>query len=479
MKLASLTWARRALPALITLATACSAAIDSDEGQPDQTLASEASDTTEEAVTSDRCAVEDGISWNGRSRFMYGVNYAWKEFAADFGGVARWGVKGIAATASEHAAKLADMRAHGVSTVRWWMFPEFRGEGVQFDGAGNPKGLGGTVLADLDKALELAEQKDVYLMLCLFSFDNFRPTHDSSGLRIRGMSPLLRDANKRRQLIENVVRPIARAAQSSRFKHRLVSWDVINEPEWAIRGANPYGDEAYDSMAELDAVSHAEMERFIGDTVKVLHDETDALVTVGGAAAKWARAWTRVNLDFYQLHIYDWVNQYWPYHLSPEDLGLGDKPVVMGEFPIGSLSGVSYQQLLDGLYANGYAGALGWQYSEASGAQLDQVNAFRNKHTCETHFSGGVTTGGGTSGGACSDTPPDSRYTCQQQADWGKCGEPFLQGFCNKTCGRCSASTCGDTPPDSRYTCQQQASWGKCGEAFMQGFCSKSCGRCK
>ncbi len=37
---------------------------------------------------------------------------------------------------------------------------------------------------------------------------------------------------------------------------------------------------------------------------------------------------------------------------------------------------------------------------------------------------------------------------------------------------------CTDTPPDARYTCAQQVSWGKCGESFMQGYCDRSCGRC-
>ena len=33
------------------------------------------------------------------------------------------------------------------------------------------------------------------------------------------------------------------------------------------------------------------------------------------------------------------------------------------------------------------------------------------------------------------------------------------------------------TPPGSQYSCSQQASWGKCGESWMQGYCNSSCGR--
>ncbi len=48
------------------------------------------------------------------------------------------------------------------------------------------------------------------------------------------------------------------------------------------------------------------------------------------------------------------------------------------------------------------------------------------------------------------------------QAGYGQCGQSWMQGFCAQSCGRCSGTTpsppsgCTDTPPDSRYTCAQQ-----------------------
>jgi hypothetical protein len=142
---------------------------------------------------------------------------------------------------------------------------------------------------------------------------------------------------------------------------------------------------------------------------------------------------------------------------------------------------------------------------------------------------------GPQAGGSCSDTAPDGNYSCAQQKEWGKCGDAFMQGYCNMSCGRCgaqgaaqptpsgtscaggmvdagygcqpgsdwgsdwaggvpsgdpgassgpfgpapqSSAACDDTPPDGAYTCTQQKEWGKCGEAFMQGYCKMSCGRC-
>ena len=37
----------------------------------------------------------------------------------------------------------------------------------------------------------------------------------------------------------------------------------------------------------------------------------------------------------------------------------------------------------------------------------------------------------------CVDVPPDSRFTCAQQRRWGKCGEPWMWGFCCKSCHGC------------------------------------------
>jgi lysophospholipase L1-like esterase len=53
----------------------------------------------------------------------------------------------------------------------------------------------------------------------------------------------------------------------------------------------------------------------------------------------------------------------------------------------------------------------------------------------------------------CTDQPPDQKYSCRDQAAWKKCSQPFMAGFCNKSCGRCggapaaTGSTCGIANP--------------------------------
>ncbi|KAL3147491.1 hypothetical protein ABBQ38_014547 [Trebouxia sp. C0009 RCD-2024] len=155
-------------------------------------------------------------------------------------------------------------------------------------------------------------------------------------------------------------------------------------------------------------------------------------------------------------------------------------------------------------------------------------------------------TPGVTSVASCNDAPPNSQYTCEQQAGFGKCGEPFMfgagapvRGYCAASCNRCPPSTspsptpspsqaasptptpspspaatatpappetetpaatatpfpsdtpaptlasCTDMPPNADYTCEQQAGFGKCGDPFMftpdapfGGYCAATCNRC-
>lgn len=335
----------------------------------------------------DECpASNGGIQIGCKKRFMYGVNYAWHHFGGDFGGIAKWGKSGVAGEQTAHAEKLADMRAHGASVVRWWMLPELRGESVALDAEDNPTGLGRTTVKDVEKALELAEQADVYLMFCLFSFDGFRPTRTDSDLRIPSLRPMVTDVAKRTRLMNHVVQPLARAVEQSPYRHRMIAWDVINEPERAISGKNPYGDPAYDTDPELEAVTHEQMETFISHTIRALRAESHALVTIGGAAMKWSRAWKSMDIDFYTFHIYDWVNQYWPFNQSPSHYGVDDKPVVMGEFPIAGLLTATVPVLLESWYKQGYAGALSWSYSDATAAELDVLKQFADERPCETRY---------------------------------------------------------------------------------------------
>merc|ERR1712072_1470272 len=95
--------------------------------------------------------------------------------------------------------------------------------------------------------------------------------------------------------------------------------------------------------------------------------------------------------------------------------------------------------------------------------------------------------------------PPNTKFTCAQQAAWGKCGRSWMKNACCRSCGGCSKKNPGngnaggmgsgerngvrevgdDTPPpNTKFTCAQQAAWGKCDKSWMKGKCCRSCGGC-
>lgn len=396
-------------PALLALFVGCSSAVPASsdggtEGSAPPADAGGAKDAAADAPVPcvDPCpAPNGGVVLGCQKRFVYGANYAWRDFAGDFGGISAWGVMGVSGAPAGYAADLGDMQKHGANVIRWWIFPDFRGDGVTFDGSNVPTGVTATALADVGKALELADQANVLLLPTFFSFDGFRPTQTNQGVLVRSLAPIATDAGARKALVDVVVRPIVKAAQQSAFARRVFAWEVINEPEWAVTGASMYGgDPAFDPTAGLTALTHAQMETFIKDVVGGVRAETQAMVTVGGAAPKWAHAWTQCGLDFYQWHYYDWINTYWPYTDGPQKYGLG-KPVVVGEMPMDRLAGQPFASVAATLYQNGYAGALGWSYSDAK-ASVPNLEALAGQHACETRYTFGAAyrAAGGLSSGA-------------------------------------------------------------------------------
>jgi len=320
------------------------------------------------------------------------VNYAWRNFGADFGGLAAWGIRGVSAAPADYGADLKEMKAGGASLIRWWVFPDFRSDGIQFDASDNPTGVSPTALADIVKALELAEQADVYLVPTLFSFDAFRPKKSADGVVIRSITGLVNTPARRAKLIANVVKPFAHAAATSGHANRLIGWDIVNEPEWAIKPSGQ-NSEDFSPNTELDAVSLADMKALIKEAATVLKQETPAAFTsVGWAAAKWSWAFNDVALDVNQPHIYGWVNQYWSYKLTPDKLGYpSTRPTIMGEFflqamPFSDASDNSkFGDILESWYSHGYAGAWPWHHFEEA-ANLPLLKAFADSKGCQARF---------------------------------------------------------------------------------------------
>jgi hypothetical protein len=361
-----------------------------DSGDDSPAVETDSDTVVEDAVgdvplCADPCpAPNGGLTIGCNKRFLYGVNYAWHSWA-DFGGYNKAGQEaGVSSLSSTVTSELQEMKDHGANVVRWWMFPTLNDAFTYTNGA--PDGLRPKTIEDIEEALSVADSVGVNLQFCIFSFDTFKAKNTKPGNQL--MKAIVADPALRAQL-QLAVTQVVETVQASEHKARLISWDVINEPEWAINGSDPYGDGAFTPNTDVTTVPFLDMENLVKDTLATLRTTSPAPATVGGAAYTWAKAWTRVRLDFYTFHMYDWINQYYPYTKPPSAFGVTGKPVVLGEFPVAGLRNVSYDTLVTTIFNNGYAGSLAWAMTDPPfnwPAHSDNVKAWADAHPCVTAY---------------------------------------------------------------------------------------------
>ena len=115
----------------------------------------------EAAVPAGSTVPYQGGAWN-----LHGANMAWYNWACDFGCGPNGGVS---STGGAMGQRLAQAQQAGLRNVRWWMF-EGNAWQVTRDASGMPTGINPAVYTDLDAALALARQYDLYYTLVLFNF---------------------------------------------------------------------------------------------------------------------------------------------------------------------------------------------------------------------------------------------------------------------------------------------------------------------
>ncbi len=306
-----------------------------------------------EATTASALTAGSRVPWAGEDRYLLGVNYPWYIYGNDFGSNA-WGAYGIhsADTFAAVDADFAEMAAAGVHTVRWWLFADGRA-GVHFDASGLPTGIDHFVYADLDAALEITARHHLNLNLVLLDFSWMSDAQMVNGVQQGGHAKVINTAIGQQALLDNVFVPVFH-----RYGHhpRVLSWEVMNEPEWAISDDEAVNQHVSEPSTLVNFLSFT---RRVADAV---HANTASYVTVGGAAMKWAGQWVGQGLDYYQIHYYDWMRSSKSTNLfgaTYRSLNL-DRPVVVGEFP--ASSAVSLNQYLDFWLSSGYAGAWVWSF---------------------------------------------------------------------------------------------------------------------
>lgn len=301
---------------------------------------------------------------------LVGINYAWRNYAWDFGeppasdGGGAWGAR--AAWTPTLSEELADFSVLGLNVVRWFLL----GDGTTFGvGAHKPAldparpgqwrfhdipELSPAWLDDFTRLLMVCQDAKIQLLPSIVDFHFCFPAQPvpSAPLVKCGRSDAIIDPRKRRLLLDRVVDPII--AVCRRFPDTVYALELINEPEWCT------DDGAF--FHEKKVVPLAAMQDFIAEGAQRIN-RAGLRSTVGFAKHRSMKAWESPGLGL-TLHQ-------WHYYLDPEDVPQNDMadfgPCIVGEFP--SARWKPWRELGDAqdtrsrlahLERRGYDGALLW-----------------------------------------------------------------------------------------------------------------------
>ncbi|MBP3964812.1 carbohydrate binding domain-containing protein [Paenibacillus lignilyticus] len=314
----------------------------------------------------------------GQQIFMNGANTPWNSWN-DFGGsfdYTWW---------DNHFQTLHN---NGINSTRIWITCD--GEvGININSSGVVSGATTAHWNNLDSLFQIAQNRGVYVMATLMSFDHFKNTHTNYN-SWRNM--LSTNANID-SYVNNYLIPFV-----NRYKNNPWLWsiDLMNEPDWVYEDA------------AAGQIAWARLQTYFAKAAVAIHQNSNILTTVGLGMVKYNSATqsgstgnkisdaalqaqvsnTLAKVDFYSPHYYGWQDPYFgiPFYMTPTAFGIvHDRPVVIGESPALGSTGHTITSDFANAYTNGYAGVMPWTSNgvDANGSITNlgpATQAFRDAH---------------------------------------------------------------------------------------------------
>jgi len=285
-----------------------------------------------------------------------GINYPWTvldgkpNYGCDFGRNKWNSHAGVTTHLDDVRADFTAMAGMGVEVARWFVFTDGRG-GVEWNPSGELVGLAEKFDDDMSAALEIATASKVRLCLVLVDFAWLD-------------DPARRVALDSSAFVERVLDPFLDTFGRNDAIHSL---DIINEPDWVTEGL------ATDPKRGAWPIDR--LRTFAGSVADRIHQQSRALVTLGGGQVRFASEWDAeaYRLDFVQIHSYPDVRYQdrdeSVFGRSAADFGLS-KPLLIGEcpsdprrHPAGHLSpAYTLDDYLQLAREGGYLGAWPWSF---------------------------------------------------------------------------------------------------------------------
>ena len=314
------------------------------------------------------------LQYNGKKIFFSGTNLAWSDYNSDVG----------ASPLDENAWRKAveGTRAAGGNAIRWWLFNNMSQSPTIDESTHLVTGPKENTIANMKKALDIAEEYGVMVSMCLFSHNLMEPNQwglYNEKLDITANELLFEDAGTK-AFIDNVLIPVVKAIGNHKA---LMTWEVFNEPEGMTTECSGW---------TTKKMALAKIQKFTNKVAAAIHTTNpELLVSTGSVNIKYQKHWNdaalieaggeaKGTLDFFQTHYYPYWqdNSVSPFVNTAAQMattyGYDSKPMIIGEFPASGWAGDTYrsnfaakteistEECYRKAFDGGYAGALAWQY---------------------------------------------------------------------------------------------------------------------
>jgi hypothetical protein len=280
---------------------------------------------------------------------LVGINYPWIDYGWDFGDPPHAWVppEELPAWLKTKRKQIeTDFRllaSQGIFAVRWFLLadglnygigefaPRQTGEAWTFDPLPAGHSFYERLHEDFEFVLKICRFEGLKLFPSLIDFYWCRegtPVAGSPGIVKGGRQDIVRDPEKRQVFLDRILEPLLES--SARYRDSVYAWELINEPEWAVRKSP-----VFKKKGGSRRVSREEMKEFIAEGIRRINAKR---VPDGSAAfpssvgfAHWESLdeWDveRLGITLHQFHYYAQRHGSLPGY---QDLKI--HPCVVGEF---------------------------------------------------------------------------------------------------------------------------------------------------